>query len=60
MLNYKSKSTYMKPLANYMFTLLPFSLPMSLYTGYDRWGVGEGTETCDWLWDNHILVTEQR
>lgn len=45
MLNYKSKSTYMKPLANYMFTSLLFLLTMSLYTRHDHWEVGEGTET---------------
>lgn len=54
MLNYKSKSTYMKPLANYMFTSLPFLLTMSLYTGYDHWEVLEGTQTCNWLWDNQV------
>lgn len=54
MLNYKSKSTYMKPLANYMFTSLLFLLTMSLYTGYDHWEVVEGTETYNWLWDIRV------
>lgn len=54
MLNYKSKSTYMKPLANYMFTWFVFPLTMSLCTDYDQWEVVEGTETCNWLWDNHV------
>lgn len=44
----------MKPLANYMFTSLPFLLAMSLYAGCDRWELLEGTETCNWLWDNHV------
>lgn len=47
MLNYKSKSAYMKPLANYMFTHCFFLLTLSLYTGYDHWEVVEGTEASE-------------